>query len=265
MFSLQNYQQEQQKILNNDKLSDSGKNDAMAKLEQSSKGDARQALQALRKDAVINALQLRDEQNKRLDQVKEAQENIDYARLNYEAQAVASKIKASETISDVEMLWRNVKSSNDAYSLKAFKDTSQGLITEKFGDESYTDFIGSLFGDIQETNNDLAKVEMSKVGIETYSKLREIQSDAAEINKAFGAGSAVLARVFSGIHFDDQEVNLDFDYEIHKLTDKQETPREVARRLEAEYNENFNTYSEWTAEKGIDEMDKDFDDLRGAF
>jgi len=265
VFSLQDYRTKKNEILSNDKLSQKGKDDALAKLENQYKDDARKSVMALRKDAVINALKLRDAQEKRFSQVKDAKEKIDYARLNYEAQAMASRIKASESLSDVLEVWDSVKRSNDAYAIKAFKDTSQGLITEKFGDD-YTDMRGSLFEDMSETPVELAQVEMSKDELEARDALRKIESEAQEINQAFGSGDAVINRVFDGVSFENGKVELGFDYEVHKLTDKKENDFEVAFRLESEREKALKQYQDILKEKGFDgEIDGDFDDFRGVF
>jgi len=264
MFNLDDYRKEKQAILANDKLSKKGKDDKLARLEQKSKDSARQAVKDLRKGAVKNALTLKNEQEKRLKELKEAQAKIDYSRLNYEAQAVASRIKASDSLSDVSMLWDSVKNSGDDYTLKAWKDTSQGLINEKFGDD-ITDLKGSIFDDMKKTKVEIAKVEMSRDEKEARDALRKIESEASEINQAFGSGQAVINRVFDGIHFENGKVALGFDAAVHKLTDKTETAQEVAWRLEREREKVFEDYENIMREKGLDGVvDADFDDLSGV-
>ena len=98
---------------------------------------------------------------------------------------------------------------------------------------------------------------------EAAEKLREIRSEAEEVNNAFGHGQAVISRVFDGIGFEDGNVKLGFDYEIHKLTDVKEMPNEVARRLETEREKALEEYQGMMKAKGWDEpIDGDFDDLR---
>lgn len=265
MFSLNDYRKKKSEILSNDKLSQKGKDEALLKLERTSKDEARKAVKSLRQSAVENALRLREAQEKRFSLVKDAQENIDYARLNYEAQAMASRIKASESLSDVFEVWENVKRSNDAYAIKAFRDTAQGLIAEKFG-EDYTDLRGSLFEDMRETKVELAKVEMSKDELEARDALRKIESEAREVNQAFGSGDAVINRVFDGVRLENGKVELEFDYEVHKLTDKKENDFEVAFRLEKEREKALNDYQDILKNTGFDgEIDGDFDDLKGVF
>jgi len=63
-------------------------------------------------------------------------------------------------------------------------------------------------------------------------------------------------------------VALDFDYQTHKLTDKQETPKEVAWRLDKQYEDRYQAYSKMMTERGYEDFDKDYDkdfsDLSGA-
>jgi len=266
MFSLSDYQQEKKKIMSDDRYSKTGKEDALAKLESRYESEARKAIKSLRKQAVETALKLRDAQNERMQKVKDAKEKIDYQRLNYEAQAIKSKIQASDNITDVMQVWDSVKRSNDAYAIKAFKDTSQGLITEKFGDGDYTDIRGSLFEDMQNTRSDIVKVEMSKDELEARNDLRLIENQANDINEAYGSGQSVINRVFDGIAFGDGKINLEFDYEINKLSDKSEMPFEVFNRLESNREKAVNEYQNILKEKGFDgEIDGDFDDLKGVF
>ena len=262
MFSLQDYRTKKNEILANDKLSQKGKDDALAKLERQYKDDARKSVKGLRKQAVINALKLRDAQNERMQKVKDAQAKIDYARLNYEAQAVKSRIMASDNITDVMQVWDSVKRSNDAYAIKAFKDTSQGLITEKFGDV-YTDIRGSLFEDMQKTQADIVKVEMAKDELEARNELRLIENQANDINEAFGAGQSVINRVMEKISFGDGKIKLGFDYKINKLSDRREMPYEVYNRIENEREKALDKYQSVLKEKGLDGViDSDFDDLK---
>jgi len=265
MFDLQDYRNERQKILNDERYSEKGKAEALAKLDQQHKAEARKAIKTLREEAVINALQLRDAQAERTKKANEALSNMDFGRLNYEAQAVRSKITAAENITDVMTVWENAKRSNDAYILKAWKDTSQGLITEKFGGPDYSDMKGQLFDDIQETKAEFAKVEITEEELEARNKLQEIEAQANEINQEFGTGQAVINRVFDGIRFEDGNVTLGFDYEIHKLSDKQEKPYQVFNRIEGEREKALKDYGEFMNESGMgDVIDTDFDDLRGV-
>jgi len=267
MFSLQDYRTKKSEILANDKLSQKGKEDALAKLERRYKDDARKSVKGLRKQAVINALKLRDAQSERMQKVKDAQEKIDYARLNYEAQAVRDVIMASDNLSDVEVAFREAKQNGDEYSLKAWKDTSNGLIKQRFGDDNdYSDFRGELLRDIKAQNVDLAKVEMSKYELEARNELRSIENQANEINEVYGSGQSVINRVFDGIGFENGKVTLEFDYEINKLSDRKENDFEVFNRLENNREKAVNEYQNILKEKGFDGVvDSDFDDFRDVF
>jgi len=267
MFSLQDYRSKKNEILANDKLSQKGKNDALAKVERQFKDDARKSVRDLRKKAVINALKLRDAQNKRMQAVKDAQEKIDYARLNYEAQAVKSKIMSSDNLSDVEVAFRDAKVNGDDYALKAWRDTSEGLINQRFGgDGDYSDFRGELLNDIKGQKVNLAKVELSDDELKAQNELLAIQNEAKEINQVYGSGQAVIKRVFDGIAFENDKINLAFDYEIHKLTEVKETESEVAYRLEKQREKDVEAYEKALKDKGFDtKIDGDFDDFEGVF
>jgi len=266
MFDLQDYKSEKQAILKNDRYSEKGKAEALAEVERRYKDEARKAVKNLRKDAVINALKLRDAQTKRIEKANEAMAKVDYARLSYEAQAARSKIEAAKSLSDIMTIWENAKRSNDAYVIKAWKDTSQGLINEKFGQENYTNLKAQLFNDIQQTQAEIAKVERTNEELEAQDRLAKIDKLADEINEVYGSGQSVIKRVFDGIGFEDGRVTLGFDYEVHKLTDKQETPNEVAYRVENGYQKAIEEYKSIMEARGFDGyIDADFDDLRGIF
>jgi hypothetical protein len=265
MFNLDDYRTKKNEILNNDKLSQKGKDEALARLEQGSKDEARKAIKALRKKAVQSALALRDAQNERVAAAGQAVKELDYSRLNYEAQAVRSKILASENLSDVEVAFRDAKSSGDVYALKAWKDTSEGLIIERFGGEGdYSDFRGELLGDIKSAKIEVETGQKTQNEIDALNTLRETEAQAKEINEAFGQGQAVVTRVFDGIGFEGDTIHLGFDYETNKLTDNSETALEVALRLERESDQAFDYYQGEMTKKGYDSLDRDFDDLAGA-
>ena len=72
--------------------------------------------------------------------------------------------------------------------------------------------------------------------------------------------------MFDGIGFEDGNVTLGFDYQIHKLSEKQEKPYEVFNRIEGEREKNLKDYETFMNEKGMGGViDSDFDDLRGVF
>jgi len=266
MFDLRNYMKEKEAIANDERYSKKGKEEALAKLEGKYKAEARKAVKDLRKDAIVNALKLRDAQTKRIEKTNEELAKVDYGRLNYQTQAIQSKIKAARGVSDIVTIWENAKRANDAYVIKAWKDTSQGLINEKFGEENYTNLKGQLFDDINQTPTEIVKVESTNEELEAQNKLRDIEAQANEINKVYGSRRSVINRVFDGVDFENGKAKLNFDYEIHKLTDKTETPSEVAWRIEREYQKAVEEYKNILAEKGFDgEIDGDFDDLSGVF
>jgi len=263
MFSLNDYREKKNSILNNDRLSQRGKEDALNSLSVLTRNEARAAIKDLRKRAVINALSLSEAQRERDEKIKGAQEKIDYQRLNYEAQKVSSMIKASSSLLDVLEAWEKAKSENDAYVLKAWQDVSKGLISEKYKDD-YSGLKGSLFEDMQGLKVELVGVEKTKDELEALDALRSIELEAKEINEAFGSGVSVLSRVFEGVSFEGEKVKLGFDYEVHKLTDRKETKSEVSYRLEREREKAIENHKLALKEKGFENtLDYDFDDMRG--
>ena len=264
MFSLEDYRSEKEEILSNDNLSQKGKESALARLKKEGKVEARKDIKELRKSAVINALKLRDAQAKRLEKTGQAIGSMDYARLNYEAQAIRSQIEASDSLVEIESLWESAKSSNDPYILKAWKETSKGLITQMFGSESdYSGIKETLFSDITEAKVKVKNSERTEVELKALSELTTIEDQALQINEAFGKGQAVVNRVLNGIRFENGQVALGFEREVN-IFDKLEKDFEVFNRLEDDYNKSFEIWQKST--KGLgDDFDRDFSDLSGAF
>jgi len=263
MFSLVDYRSEKEAILNNEDWKESGKQKALARLKKAGKVEARKEIKELRKSAVINALKLRDAQAKRLEKIGQAIGSMDYARLNYEAEAIRSQIEASDSLVEIESLWESAKSSNDPYILKAWKETSKGLITQMFGSESdYSGIKETLFSDITEAKVKVKNSERTEVELKALSELTTIEGQAKGINEAFGKGQAVVNRVLNGIRFENGQVELGFEREVN-VFDKLEKDFEVFNRLESEREKAIENHKEVT--KGFGALDYDFDDLSGAF
>jgi hypothetical protein len=263
MFSVNDYRKKRNEILNDKRYKDEYRADLLAKFDLENKEKARGLIRDLRKSAVISALQLRDAQEQRLDKTGRAIKNLDYSRLNYAAQAVRSQVLEGETLSDVLEAWENAKMSNDAYILKAWRDTSKGLISEKFSaDNDYSDIKGKLFDDITSAEVKLENTEKTDDEIQALNELREIEAQAREINEVFGQGQAVVSRVLDGIRFEGGQVDLDFERKVN-VFDKLERDSEVFNRLENDYTKGFENWQKNT--KGLgDNFDPDFDDLGGA-
>jgi len=263
MFNLQDYRKEKQAIENDKRYSDMGKRDALSTFERRHEEAARKAIKSLRRDAIVNGLKWRDAQAKRIKEYNETMANIDYGRLNYETQGLQSKIKRANSIMDVFDVWESVKNSGDPYVIKAWKDVSPGLVDEKFG-EDYADMKGQLFDDIDQSKAEFAKVEITEDELKAREALKNIEAEAKDINEVFGSGGSVIKRVFDKISFNNGNIELAFDYEIHKLSDKQETPNEVAYRLERERDKAIEEYRAVIGSKSFNTVfDADFDDLSG--
>jgi len=263
MFDLQVYRNEKQAIENDKRYSDLGKRDALSTFERRHEEAARKAIKSLRRDAIVNGLKWRDAQVKRINEYNETMANIDYSRLGYETQGLQSKIKRANSIADVFDIWESVKNSGDAYVIKAWKDVSPGLVDEKFG-EDYADLKGQLFDDIEQTKAEFAKVEITEDELKAREALKNIEAEAKDVNEVFGSERSVVKRVFDKISFNNGNIELAFDYEVHKLSDKQETPNEVAYRLEREREKAIEEYKTVMGSMA-DGIDYDFDDLSGVF
>jgi hypothetical protein len=269
VFNLNDYRSKKDSILADENLSQKGKETAISRLQAASKEEARKSVKELRQEAVVKALALRDAQVERLEKTGQAIGSMDYARLNYQVETIKSALKASDSLSEAMEVWEQAKSSNDAYVLKAWKDIAPGLIAERFeGDNDYLDIKHKLSEDIKGAEVKVENSERTADELEAFLALRDIESQAEEVNEAFGAGQAVINRVFEGIKFEGDIVALDFDYQTHKLTDEQEKPKEVAWRLERQYEDRYQAYTKMMTERGYEDFDKDYDkdfsDLSGA-
>jgi len=266
---LQKYNKLFDEVNNNPDLNDNGKMRKIAELERKRKDDARKLIEKMRKDAIINALSLRDAQNERITKTGDALQKLDYARLNYEALSLNAKIKACDSADDVVMLWDNAKNSNDAYILKAWQDTAVGVISE-LGDD-YGDTKNELLQDIRDTKVELIKEpELTETEIQVRNELTDVEKNARLLGDVLGYGENVVRRVFNGIGFDNGNIELGFDYvetENSITGDKRiESKDEVYHRIEREYQNNADEYIAEFERKGYEgSIDKDFDDLTGAF
>jgi hypothetical protein len=266
---LDDYEAKKKTILENEDLSLAGKQKAIMKIERDKKAEARELVRDLRKLAVLNGLALRDAQNERLEKTGLAVGKMDYARLNYEAMAIRSRVEASGSLEDVRELWESAKEKKDVYTLKAWRDTAAGVIAS-FGGDDLADVKSEILRDIAETETEVfVNAEMSEDEIRSRNELAEIEKDSRAINSVFGNGEAVVNRVFDGIGFENGKVKLGFDYQEsvlpYDMGKRKETAQEVFNRVEREYTEKAEDYFTALEAKGLEKLDKDFDDLTGAF
>lgn len=256
-------------VNNNPDLNDSGKKRKLAELERKRKDEARKLIEKMRRDAVINALSLRDAQKERMTKTSDALQTLDYARLNYEALSLNAKIKACENADDVAVLWENAKNSNDAYILKAWVDTAAAAVGE-LGDD-YADTKNELLRDIRDTKVELIKEpELTETEIQARNELTDVERNSRLLGDALGYGENVVRRVLNGIGFDADGIELGFDYveTDNAFTGEKriESKDEVYYRIEREYQNNADAYIAEFERKGYEgSIDKDFDDLTGAF
>ena len=265
MFNLIDYRKQYDSILADENLSDKGREASISKLKKEGKKKARETVKKLREEAVIKALNLRDIQAERLGRTSQAMDSMDYNRLNYEAEALKAGIKAYDSLIDAEEAWEQAKISRDIFKIKAWQDMAPGLLSEKFsGDNVYSGLRDALIKDIKEAEAKVEEAQQTEQELKTLLALRDIQNQAEAINEAFGSGQAVIKRVFSGMAFEGDDITLSFNYQTNKLTDRQETPEEVAWRLEREYKASYEDYDKAMSGRGFERLDMDFDDFDGV-
>jgi hypothetical protein len=269
---LQKYDKLVDEVNSDPDLNDNGKMRKLAELERKRKDDARKLIEKMRYDAVINALSLRDAQNERIKKTGDALQQLDYSRLNYMTQLVRTRIAASENLSDVEVAFRDAKISGDVYALKVWQDFSEGLINERFGGEGdYSDFRGELLRDIRDTKVELIKEpELTETEIKARNELTDVENNSRLLGETLGYGENVVRRVLNGIGFDNGKIELEFDYieTENAITGEKRTESkdEVYYRIEREYQNKADEYIAEFERKGYEgSIDKDFDDLTGAF
>ena len=264
MYSLKEYQEKRQSIINDERFSEKGKAEKLAKLDEIYRSNALDAIKDLRERAVTSSLIAKREQEKRLDEMEKALGNIDYSRLNYEMQAIRSTISGEPLVSIMER-WEKDKQAGNGYRIKAWKEVIAGEVRENWKDRDEFNYLPELLADIDETPNEVVKVKVSDDEKDALAELEDVRQRASEINQVFAEGQAVLKRVFSGISQRDGLIELGFETEIHKLSDKPETDLETAWRLEREYQRHRKQYGELLHEQGLGrDIDLDFDDISDA-
>ena len=267
---VEDFEIKKSEILANEDLSQEGKRKEYEALVTDTKAAARGEISDLRGRAITTALSLRDAQRKRQERTGAAIENMDYSRLNYEAQTLRYKLEAVPSVEGAMVLWEEAKANKNTYELRAWKDLAAGIITSRGGSD-YTGYKARLIEEIESANVEVIKdPELAAAEIEAMVGLDTIGREANAINDLFGSGDrAVLSRVMEGIEFDNGKVLLGFDYKYSAIpysTDiRKESDQEVVKRLEQEYTERISEYNKELAEVGFDPLDQDFDDFRGAF
>lgn len=237
------FEAENQKIVDNKNLSVEGKHKQIAELLNSYESMAQEKARTLRRNGIMEALRLKDAQAKQADYLKAQREAMDYSRLNYEAQAIKSKLARAEALSDVFQIWNEAKESGDPHVLKAWKDTAAEVIQGIEGPDQIRD---RIYKEIDQVQIESPDPEIAEKEREHLDKMREIESEVKDLDgfmsreKSGYAPEKVKRYVLKGIGFNDNDqVQTDFDYERNDkmLSGRLELPDEVATRVMAAEDE----------------------------
>jgi hypothetical protein len=261
------FENEKAQIMTDSRLSGKGKEEKIQQLRDTYISKAKTAKKQLKRTAVMGALRLREAQAQQAEHLEKQRSNFDFARLNYEAQAVRAKLANMNNLSDVYQAWNEIKASGDPYKIKSFKDTAgepMGQIGEGSG---VSDMRNRIFQDMAETSIDQPDPDIAEREREELGILQQVEADAQALDEFLAVGKyvrrAVIERaVFDGIKFDKQgKVKTEFEVQQHPLLERDETFSEVADRLEREAGRNAERAVELGKKFGI-ELDPDLDDLR---
>jgi hypothetical protein len=265
---LQEYEAERQKILNNKDWTREGKQKAMEKLDREMKEEARILIRDLRKNAIQTAAILKNAQDTKELLTDEALKNLNYDRLNYEAQAVRSKIVSADSIFDVMDAWEQDQAKGDPYVIKAWKDTAAEPLAAKSegGVTGLTEDKAKLIKSIAKAHvNLIDDQEIREIEQKAVEDLQEIKNQALTLGGQFDRDHTAVKRVMAGIGFSKGKIDLDFEPQaVAKWEDGKElmeTPEQLAKRVEKEYQETAQEYVKWATDKFDVDLDPDFDDL----
>ncbi len=267
---VKDFESKKSEIVANEDLSQEGKRKAFEALAADTKQKAREAIRVLRSRAIRGALSLRDAQRLRLERAGVEIDQMDYARLNYQAQALRYKLESAPSVEAAMVAWESAKESKDKYELRAWRDLAPGIINAR-GGEDYTGYKKRLIEEIESADIEIIRdPELASAEIEAMVDLNTIGSEASEIGEEFALSSrAVSQRVMEGIEFDNGKVLVDFDYKYmqvpYSTEIRKESAGEVVERLERERKERVQKYNEEIMEVGFESLDPDFDDFEGAF
>lgn len=258
----QEFENEKAKILANNRLSETGKQEKIKELRNQYEAEAKALKNELRKNAVMFALALKDAQAEQAEHLAAQHDDFDYARLNYEAQAVKAKIANLDSIHDVQAAWEQAKKAGDLYAIKAWKDTA-GEPLARFDDGEITKDKRDLLADMAKTSTDRPDPEIAERERDHLEELQRIETDANEIDDFLDAGSfvkrgGIKRAVFNGIEFDGGAIKTDFDYQDHPILDRKESAAEVADRVADQAAEDAEAMLEVGRQFGV-ELDPDLD------
>ena len=265
----EDYEAKKKAILENEDLSKPGMAKALDKLERDRKAEDRELIQKLRKTAILAGLEAKELQNERKKLAVQARDSMDYSRLLYESMNLRAQIEADKSPLAVLELWERAKEGSDVYVIRSWKDAALGLLPS-LGGSDYTDLTGKILQDIAETEEKLIKEpQRTEEEKEAVNMLRDVESDARLLNSVYRNGDAVVNRIFNGISLQAGEVELAFSRQEteNPLTGSKrlESKEEVYYRIEREYDDKAEAYSQALQDRGLEPMDKDFNDLTGAF
>lgn len=248
------------RIMADGRLSDQGKAEKVQALKADYTAKGKELKKRLRKTAVMAALQLKDAQAKQSDHLKGAADQLDYQRLNYEAQAIKAKVARAGDLVTVSELWNEAKQAGDPYELKAWETVS----LDQFNGPDPTGIKGQLYADFSRVDVREPDPDIRALESEHLASLRAIRNEAQSLDAFFSGGGLMSAtnitrQVFDGIEFDrEAQVKTGFDYGHNDIYNRQETGEEVAKRLEREASERAEAVAAELEKRGF-EIDPDLD------
>jgi len=226
---LNDYEREKAKIQADSRLSGKGKEEKIQQLRDTYISKAKTAKKQLRKTAVMGALRLREAQAQQAEHLEKQRSNFDFARLNYEAQAVRAKLANMNKLSDVYQAWNEIKASGDPYKIKSFKDTAGEPMAQIGKGSGVSDMRNRIFQDMAETSIDQPDPDIAEREREELGILQQVEADAQALDEFLAVDKSlrrpvVERAVFNGIKFDKQgKVKTEFDYQKHPLLERDET------------------------------------------
>lgn len=236
---VEQYQADHKAIMENGDLTESGKQKQLKKLEKDLQDTVRDGIKDLRLMVINAGLTYRTAAQANKVEDEQAREKLDYSRLSYEAAKAKSLISGARDINAVVDAWEKVKASRDPYQIQAWADTAAGVVRDRKEDTKSLEW-ARLLSELRQANANYAnKTPISAAEREAVQTLREINSQAYQIDQVFGTGhGGVIKRVMAGVELDKDGANVAFEAQEVKRANgrvEHESADEVFIRLEREH------------------------------
>jgi len=255
----QEYEQRIKSIMDNKDLSSSGKKKQLEEFESLKRNEARHNIKDLRASSVGATELYKTAKETAKAETEKAVSETDWTRLLYMSYFAKSSIEGLG-LSEIKEKWESVKSGQDDYLRKAWRETLPGALrTTQYKD--ITKELPGLLEDItaSKTEQERAISDGQKGALSIiYSNLEE----ARQLDLTFKNNGGIERRVTSGIHLNGDDLTTDF--KAKNITSssgvRKETAKELVERLEKEYIEK----AEYIKARMDSDIDIDFDDATGG-